>query len=145
MMLAALVAGLALQYVVPLDGLDRIQPLWRWLAAAALGALAIAVNFQGFFGFQRAGTPVHPWKTTTTLVTTGIYAHVRNPMYFGMIALLLALALALANDWLIIAAAAFLVILHYGVVRREEAFLEQMFGEEYTAYRKRVPPYGWRF
>lgn len=145
MLLAALVAGLILGWLAPLDGLARIPALWRWIAGGAILAAGVVTNLQGFFRFQHAGTPVRPWKTTTKLVTDGIYAHVRNPMYFGMTALLLALGLALANDWLIICAAIFLLILHFGVVRREERFLEQIFGDEYTAYKKRVPPYGWRF
>lgn len=145
LLLAALIAGFALDYAAPLGLLAQMPAAARWIVGGLLILLALAVNLQGFFRFQRSGTPVIPYKSATKLVTDGIYAHVRNPMYVGMIALPLGLGVALAGDWLVICALILWIVLHFGVVRREERYLEAVFGEEYRAYKARVPPYGWRF
>ena len=145
LLLLALVTGFALDRAAPLGVLAQVPTLARWIVGGALILLAIAVNVQGFAGFQRKGTPVIPYKSATKLVTDGVFAHVRNPMYLGMVALPLGLGVALAGDWLVICAIVLWIVLHYGVVRREERYLEAVFGEEYRAYKARVPPYGWRF
>jgi protein-S-isoprenylcysteine O-methyltransferase Ste14 len=145
MLLAALGAGFALDYFQPLGVLAQAPEVWRWIVGGLLIAIALAVNFQGFFKFQHAGTPVVPYKGSTKLVTDGIYAHVRNPMYVGMVLICFGLGAVLAGDWLVICGALFWLVLHVGVVRREERYLETLFGEAYRAYKKRVPPYGWRF
>jgi protein-S-isoprenylcysteine O-methyltransferase Ste14 len=62
-----------------------------------------------------------------------------------MIGLTLGLGIALAGDWLVLCGLALWLVLHFGVVRREERYLEALFGDDYRAYRARVPPYGWRF
>jgi protein-S-isoprenylcysteine O-methyltransferase Ste14 len=145
MLLAALLAGFGLEHVAPLGVLDEAPQSARWIVGGLFIAIALGVNFQGFFRFQRAGTPVRPWMGTTKLVTDGIYAHVRNPMYLGMVLIAFGTGAIFAGDWLIICGALFWLMLHYGVVRREERYLEILFGEEYRQYKKRVPPYGWRF
>jgi protein-S-isoprenylcysteine O-methyltransferase Ste14 len=145
MMLAALIAGFALDYAAPLGLLAQLPSLPRWIVGGFLILLAIAVNLQGFFGFQRKGTPVIPYKSATKLVTDGVFAHVRNPMYVGMVALPMGLGVALAGDWLVACAVLLWIVLHYGVVLREERYLETLFGDEYRAYKARVPRYGWRF
>jgi protein-S-isoprenylcysteine O-methyltransferase Ste14 len=145
LLLAALIAGFALDRIAPLGLLNAVAPLARWAIGGALIVLAIVANLQGFFGFQRSGTPVIPYKSATRLVTDGVFAHVRNPMYLGMIALTLGLGVALAGDWLVIFGGLLWIVIHFGVVRREERYLEAVFGEEYRAYKARVPPYGWRF
>lgn len=145
LLLIALAAGFALDGLAPLGVLAEVPPLARWIVGGALLVLALAVNVQGFFGFQRKGTPVIPYKSATALVTDGVFAHVRNPMYLGMIALPIGLGVALAGDWLAICGVLLWPVLHYGVVRREERYLDAVFGDEYRAYKARVPPYGWRF
>jgi protein-S-isoprenylcysteine O-methyltransferase Ste14 len=145
MLLAALALGFALDRAAPLGGLDAIATSVRWIVGGALIAIAIVVNLWGFFGFQRSGAPVNPYRSVTKLVTHGVFAHVRNPMYLGMILLTLGLAVALAGEWLAICGLLLWIAIHFGVVRREERYLEAIFGDEYRAYKSRVPPYGWRF
>jgi protein-S-isoprenylcysteine O-methyltransferase Ste14 len=145
LMLAALIAGFALDYAAPLGLLAQVSPLPRWIVGGLLIVAAVAVNLQGFSNFIRRGTPVNPYRGAAKLVTDGVFAHVRNPMYLGMILLPLGLGVALAGDWLAASAFVLWIVLHFGVVRREERYLEAVFGEEYRAYKARVPRYGWRF
>lgn len=145
LLLAALIAGAVLDRMAPLHVLVQLPPLARWGVGGLLILAALVMNFQGFFGFQRSGTPVIPLKASTKLVTDGIFAHLRNPMYVGMVALTIGLGIAFAGDWLVIFGLILWIVLHYGVVRREERYLETIFGEDYRAYKARVPRYGWRF
>jgi protein-S-isoprenylcysteine O-methyltransferase Ste14 len=77
--LVGLIAGFALDYAAPLGVLAQAPNVARWMLGGALAVFALAVNFHGFARFQRSGTPVHPYRSSTKLVTDGIFAHVRNP------------------------------------------------------------------
>jgi protein-S-isoprenylcysteine O-methyltransferase Ste14 len=73
------------------------------------------------------------------MVTTGIFSHVRNPIYQGGTLLLIGLALILASDWMLILLVPALILLHFGVVLREEQYLGIKFGDAYWRYRIDVP------
>ena len=104
------------------------------LLAAASGSFAIwAVRV-----FRANGTNVHPNRPTVALVRTGPYRFTRNPMYLSLCALQLALGLIL-DDWIVLLFAVPLaLILHYGVISREESYLEAKFGEPYRALKREV-------
>ena len=73
------------------------------------------------------------------LVTTGIYAHTRNPMYFGNAFLLAGLAVA-SNSWLVVSVGVPLALLwHAAIIAAEEDFLRRKFGAGFDAYCARVP------
>jgi protein-S-isoprenylcysteine O-methyltransferase Ste14 len=67
----------------------------------------------------------------------------RNPMYVGAIVILAGIAATLASDWMAILLVPTAFVLHSGVVRREERYLEARFGEDYRRYKASVPRYGW--
>ena len=95
--------------------------------------------------FIAAGTNFNPMQHALTMVTTGIFSHVRNPIYQGGTLLLIGLALFLASDWMLILLVPALILLHFGVVLREEHYLGIKFGDAYRRYRTDVPRYGWKF
>jgi len=70
---------------------------------------------------------------------------VRNPAYQGGALALLGLALLLKADWIVVLMVPALLLLHYGVVLREEQYLELKFGQIYRDYKVRVPRYRWKF
>ena len=92
-----------------------------------------------------SGTNVNPMQPTLAVVTTDIFAHVRNPMYEGGTFLLIGLALIFGSDWMLILLAPMLLLLHFGVVLREECYLNRKFGDAYRHYTNEVPRYGWKF
>ncbi len=143
--LAAVIAGLGLDWLAPLGLLPTIPPLPRYVLAGALLALAAFVVLPATRAFARAGTEVKPWRPSTALVTTGIFAHTRNPMYSGLSLLILGIAIGLASTWTLIVLAVFALVIHFGVVLREERYLEAKFGDAYRRYKTKVPRYGWRF
>ena len=92
--------------------------------------------------FVQAGTNVEPWKPSLTLVTGGIFAWMRNPMYVGLMLVVAGLGIALASDWTLVLLVPAALILHFYVVTREERYLEKKFGESYRVYMSKVPRYG---
>jgi protein-S-isoprenylcysteine O-methyltransferase Ste14 len=144
--LAAVLLGVVADWLWPIDGLDSVLnwPVRIGLGGALFvgGGVLVVVGEQAF---KRVGTNVPPWRPALALATGGIYAHVRNPMYVGAIILLAGIAVALASDWLALLLVPTALLLHFGVVRREERYLEVRFGEDYRRYKASVPRYGWRW
>jgi len=97
-----------------------------------LGGLAL--NGAVMYYFARAGTPVITWRETRRLVVSGPYRFSRNPDYVGQALLVGGLALLLAAPWVFLALPPALLIVRYGVISREERYLERRFGEEYRQY-----------
>ena len=131
----ALVAGLVLQFLLPLDvGFSETA---RWIAALPiLGGAALILT--AFRLFRLRGTNVPPVKPALVFVVEGPYRFTRNPMYLGMTAIFLGLAVALDNGWLLILALPVLAVMRFGVIAREEAYLERRFGTAYLDFKARV-------
>jgi protein-S-isoprenylcysteine O-methyltransferase Ste14 len=141
--LAVVVLGLLLDWLLPADVLRLLLTVpVRIVGGVLLMGAGCALAIPARRTFQSAGTEVKPWKPSTVLVTEGIFAWVRNPMYVGATLLLAGLAIALASDWMMVLTIAAALILHFGVVKREERYLEAKFGDTYRAYKARVPRYG---
>ena len=142
--LAVVVLGLALDWLLPAYVLTVLLTFWaRIVIAVVLFGAGAALALPAMRGFRSAGTHVEPWKPATALVTDGIFGWLRNPMYVGLTLLLTGLSIALASDWMLVMTIVFMPVIHFGVVRREERYLEAKFGNAYRAYKARVPRYGW--
>jgi protein-S-isoprenylcysteine O-methyltransferase Ste14 len=139
--LAALLLGFASDHVLAVPfPVPRIGPA-HWIGAIIAGALilmGIAVIAAGIRNFSRAGTPVPTNEPTRALVTTGIHGWTRNPIYLGMFLVYGGIALAVRSPWILILALPLAIAIRYGVVAREEAYLERRFGDAYRDYKARV-------
>ena len=134
-------AVLAAAAMVALDrwspGIVVLRGPWTWAGLVPLvtaGLLALLAERR----FWRVRTPVLPNRTPRALVTSGVFAVSRNPMY-------LALTLGLAGLWLLLGSATpgvaiplFVLAIDRLFVRREERRLEAAFGQEFRDYRDRV-------
>ncbi len=141
--LAAIVLGLALDWLLPAYLLTVLLTLWeRVTIAVILIAAGAGLAISALHGFRAAGTHVEPWKPSLALVTAGIYGRLRNPMYTGLTLILAGLSILLASDWMLVMTIVFPPVIHFGVVRREERYLEGKFGEAYRQYKARVSRYG---
>jgi protein-S-isoprenylcysteine O-methyltransferase Ste14 len=140
--LIALALGFGLDAVLATAVLDLMPAAARLALAAAALVLAGGLGVGGILAFRRARTALEPWHPTTALVTTGVYGRVRNPMYLGLVLILLAIALATARDGVALATAGLAPVLHYGVVKREERYLSERFGAPYRRYLAAVPRWG---
>jgi protein-S-isoprenylcysteine O-methyltransferase Ste14 len=81
---------------------------------------------------------VPTWMPTTALVTGGPYRISRNPIYLALTLVYLGLALAWGSLWPVVLLAPLLIVMRYGVIGREERYLEARFGDAYRAYRAAV-------
>jgi protein-S-isoprenylcysteine O-methyltransferase Ste14 len=132
----AVLAGLALDWLVQLPFVPVMLPA-GWLGATVF-ALALALAVWAIVTMTRAGSSVPTNLPTATIVETGPYRVTRNPIYLGMFLGLAGLAIAFDSLWLLATLAAFALVIRYGVVAREEAYLERRFGDVYRRYRARV-------
>ena len=132
----AVIAGLALDWLVPLPFLPADLPT-GWIGAMVF-AFALALVAWAIVTMTRAGSNVPTNRPTTTIVESGPYRFTRNPIYLGMFLGLTGLAVAFDTLWLLMMLVPFALVIRYGVVAREEAYLERKFGDAYRHYRARV-------
>jgi protein-S-isoprenylcysteine O-methyltransferase Ste14 len=132
----AVLAGLVLNRLMPLPFVPAAVPA-GWLGAMVF-VLALALFAWAIVTITRAGSNVPTNRPTTTIVESGPYRFTRNPIYLGMFLGVIGLAIAFDNLWLLIMLVPFAFVIRYGVVAREEAYLERKFGDAYRGYRSRV-------
>ena len=132
----AVVAGFALDRLAPLPFLPADLP-GGWLGAMVF-LLALGLFAWAIATMTGAGSNVPTSRPTTTIVETGPYRFTRNPIYLGMFLGLIGLSIASDNLWLLMVLAPFALVIRYGVVAREEAYLDRKFGDVYRGYRSRV-------
>lgn len=145
LLMAVVALGVILDWFVPLGFMTRLPGIPRILAGAALILFGLSMPLSVRKTFTDAGTNIRPDLPTKALVTTGLFAHARNPVYLGGTLALIGVGLLLASDWIFILLIPALLVIHFGVVKREERYLEQKFGAAYLAYKASVPRYGWKF
>src|SRR5262249_34480411 len=132
----AVIAGLALNWLVPLPFRPDNVPAGSLRAMAFV--LGLALFAWAIVTISRAGSNVPTNRPTTTIVESGPYRLTRNPIYVAMFLALIGLAVVFDSLWLFITLVPFALVIRYGVVAREEAYLERKFGDVYRAYRSRV-------
>jgi len=132
----AVLAGLALNWLMPLPFLPAAVPT-GWLGTIVF-ALALALVAWAISTMTRAGSNVPTSLPSTTIVETGPYRFTRNPIYLGMVLGLIGLAIAFNSLWLLMTLVPFALVIRYGVITGEEAYLERKFGDVYRRYHTRV-------
>jgi protein-S-isoprenylcysteine O-methyltransferase Ste14 len=132
----AIVAGLAADWVYPLRFVPA--PVPRAVIGGGLCAAGFALAIWAIVTMLRAGTRVETHKPSTTIVAAGPYRLSRNPIYIGMFLVEAGVAVDLDNLWLLIMLVPFWLVIRYGVIAREEAYLERKFGEAYLGYKSRT-------
>lgn len=133
--LSGLILGGMLTWLYPfpimLGGLAVV--LGNLLFLVGIGVIAII-----FAQMRKAKTNIEPWKPTTKILDTGFYGISRNPIYLGMILIYLGISCLFNSIWFLPFLPLCLLAIHYGVILREEKYLESKFGEEYLDYKQRV-------
>ena len=130
-----LAVGLLANKAYPLGFLPRGL---RRTVGPALILGGFLVGILGLRELRRAGTNVDPYKPSTAIVDEGPYRFTRNPLYVGMTCIYVGIS-ALSNALAPVLLLPFvLTVMRRGVIEREERYLEDKFGEEYRAYKRRV-------
>ena len=113
----------------------------------SLSGQLVRLTVIGLQYITRGGQNRRIWANT--LVQGGVFSHCRNPLYLGNFLILIGLAIV-HNGWaMYLVVLPFFVFAYSALVRSEEEFLAERFGEEYQAYAARVPRWwpvlrGWR-
>jgi len=133
--LGSILVGVALHRLWPVAVVpaEWAAPLGAPLIVAAAVVFLLAVR-----AFRRAGTPIQSVRPTTRIVQTGPYRFSRNPIYLAFTTLHLGIAIWVNSAWLLGTLLLTLVLMSYGVIAREERYLERKFGDEYVRYKTAV-------
>lgn len=107
-------------------------------AGSVLAVIGVVIGGWAFRHMLRARTNIDPYKPATALVTSGPYRFTRNPIYVAMTLLYIAAAISFRIIPALILLPIAILLLEFGVVRREERYLETKFGDRYRDYRSRV-------
>jgi protein-S-isoprenylcysteine O-methyltransferase Ste14 len=112
----------------------------RAMAALVMASIGGVVAVAGVAGFRRANTTLNPTKpqTASSLVTAGIYQYTRNPMYLGVLLVIVGWAAFLSSFWALVGPLAFALYITRFQILPEERALSGLFGSEYLAYQSRV-------
>lgn len=114
--------------------------LARAIGAGVVASIGLAIGLAGNVAFRRAKTTVNPLRpeNASSLVTSGIYRFTRNPMYLGLLLVVLAWAVFLGSAWALAGPLAFVVYIGRFQIAPEESILTGKFGAAYTDYAARV-------
>jgi protein-S-isoprenylcysteine O-methyltransferase Ste14 len=130
-----LVIGILLHWLRPIPLLPlvpaRVFGVTTFLLAGVLAYFAEAA-------MKRAGTNIFPTQPALALVTDGPFRFSRNPLYIAAVGLYLGVALWVGGLAPFLLLVPVVWLLHWGIVLREERYLETKFGDTYRAYRARV-------
>ncbi|MEM9208102.1 MAG: isoprenylcysteine carboxylmethyltransferase family protein [Pseudomonadota bacterium] len=125
-------------------GLHRTLPIaspipdplqWTGLGLIVLGIGVIASKA---VAFRKAATTIIPFEESSSLVVSGLFRYTRNPMYVGMVLILLGVATLCGSLSPFIGPFVFVPVLNARVIRHEEAMLETQFGQSYRDYKAKV-------
>jgi protein-S-isoprenylcysteine O-methyltransferase Ste14 len=136
--LATILLGGLFDRFWPIDlGFVRSAPI-RYGIGGLVMTCALTLASWAIAHFRQSGQDEKPWTTTTAIVGAGPYRFTRNPMYLAMVLLCVGAAVLLSNWWILALTPVCAFALWWFAIRPEEAYLENKFGENYRAYKRRV-------
>lgn len=133
--LCSILLGLGLDTLWPVEVLSRAVafPFGMFLVLFVVMIFVFSVR-----QFLKAETPLPPNKPTVFIVRTGPYRYSRNPIYLSMTLLQIGIGIWADCVWILAMLIPALILISYGVISREERYLEKKFGDEYREYKKTV-------
>ena len=130
-----LAAGLYMNTTDPFPMMPAQDAKWIGLATLAMGiVLMVSAGIQ----FWRKHTSVIPYIPTTAIIQSGPFRISRNPIYLADTLCYVGIAILLDSAWPLLVLPLVLLVVHRGVILREERYLERKFGDEYNSYKLRV-------
>jgi protein-S-isoprenylcysteine O-methyltransferase Ste14 len=136
--LAALLLGLAADHLLASPFAVPEGDWGHGIIAGVLVVIGLTLAASGIRNFSRSATPVPTNRPTRVLVTTGIHRWTRNPIYLGLFLIYGGIGVAARSPWTLVLTLPLTLTIRYGVVAREEAYLERRFSDAYRDYKARV-------
>ncbi len=131
----AVLLGFILERYIPL-AIHLNQTLW--LAAGFAFFIAIIFAVSALLGLRKAKTSIEPWRPTTNIVDSGIFAYSRNPIYLSFICFGFGMAFSLNSYWIMLMMIPATWLIKTLVIAKEEQYLSKKFAEEYRQYCRKV-------
>lgn len=132
---AVLSGAMVEQFLLPLSfGLGWVGGI----IGLVVGCCGVWLSMWSMQAFRRAASSPDPNHMPSALVVDGPFARTRNPLYLGTGLMAVGLGIGANMPWIVIALLPAMALIHFGVVLREEAYLDQIFGQSYRDYRARV-------
>lgn len=136
--LGGLILGGIAQWIYPFYIFSPEYLFYSGIAGILLSVFGLVIILIARSKMQKAETNIEPWKPTNAIISDGIYAFSRNPIYLAMALIFYGIKLIFNSVWFTPALVLVLIVIHYGVILREEKYLENKFGELYLNYKDRV-------
>jgi protein-S-isoprenylcysteine O-methyltransferase Ste14 len=135
-----LIAAIIMWFISPAGPSLQIDATLRHTLTALFVITGLGFDLLGLLAFRAARTSVNPLRPerAAVLVVTGVYAVTRNPMYVGMLFLLLAWAVHLAAWPAFAGPILYMIYITRFQIVPEEKVLGRLFGERYALYTARV-------
>jgi protein-S-isoprenylcysteine O-methyltransferase Ste14 len=129
------VPGWLIDRVIETSPLD---PAVRVIGALLFFAPGLWLAGSAFRAFRRARTTANPYGESTAIITDGPFRFTRNPLYVTLALFYIAAAFVLNSPLAVTTLPLALLLVHHGVILREERYLAHRFGDEYARYKARV-------
>ncbi|MCH7631250.1 MAG: isoprenylcysteine carboxylmethyltransferase family protein [Proteobacteria bacterium] len=131
--------GWGMEQVAPaVEDMGSYWPQVKDRIGYLLMALSAILVIPSMLAFRRVDTPFDVRKAASSLVTSGPYRVTRNPGYMALTALHMGLAIKFSLNWPLAMVVLAILVMDRYVIPREEAHLEEIFGDEYRAYKAKV-------
>ena len=133
--IAAILTGYAMHYILPLPVSNASEIM---IGGIVLLAIALIIIIIASRTFRQVKTHIEPWKPTSVIVSSGIFAVSRNPIYLAFCWANIGIGMILNSWWVLLSFIPAAVLVYLIAIRPEEDYLERKFGDEYLAYKSRV-------
>ena len=120
--------------------IDLIQIPFQNLISIFILSIGILILLNPVLKFKKSKTTINPikFKKVNKLVTSGIYKYSRNPMYLGLLMIVVSSSIFYLNIYSILTPLFFYLWINRFQIKREEVFLTEKFGEDYLSYKKKT-------
>lgn len=120
--------------------IDLIYIPFQTLISIFILFIGILILINPVLKFKRSKTTINPikFKKVNKLVTSGIYKYSRNPMYLGLLMIVVSSSIYYLNIYSILTPLFFYLWINRFQIKREENFLIEKFGKEYLSYKNKT-------
>ncbi len=129
--------GFAVQWLSPVSLIFHEWPS-RLIVGIPLFVISGLIAINALVIMKKYNTAINFNNPTTKFIIEGSFRYTRNPLYLALLLVMISIAVIANSAWHLIACILLFLFFNFGVVAREEQYLENIFGDEYIHYKKRV-------
>lgn len=134
-LLTSIITMAGINYIYPFVTIFKENLRYMGLVVSLGGIIIILITARLF---NKANTPIRPFKKPESLITNGLYKFSRNPVYLGMVVILIGFAMFLGGVTSFLVIPVFIWAIQTNFIVIEEQLLLNTFGKEYADYLSRV-------